>query len=52
MPTDRRDVGLACFLDRCEGVASSLVLLDREGISERVIGHRFLPPGIASVAAE
>jgi len=26
--------------------------LDREGISERVIGHRFLPPGIASVAAE
>jgi len=26
--------------------------LDRQGISERVIGHRFLPPGIASVAAE
>jgi len=26
--------------------------LDREGISERVIGHRILPPGIASVAAE
>jgi 3-hydroxyacyl-CoA dehydrogenase/enoyl-CoA hydratase/carnithine racemase len=26
--------------------------LDREGISERVLGHRFLPPGIASVAAE
>ena len=26
--------------------------LDREGISERVQGRRFLPPGIASVAAE
>jgi len=26
--------------------------LDRVGISERVIGHRILPPGIASVAAE
>jgi 3-hydroxyacyl-CoA dehydrogenase/enoyl-CoA hydratase/carnithine racemase len=23
--------------------------LDREGISERVLGHRFLPPGVASV---
>jgi hypothetical protein len=23
--------------------------LDREGISERVHGHRFLPPGIASL---
>ena len=42
VPTDRRDVGVACFgrgtgaarfLDRCEGVASSLVLRDREGIS-------------------
>lgn len=26
--------------------------LDREGISERVQGRRFLPPGVASVAAE
>jgi hypothetical protein len=26
--------------------------LDREGISERVLGHRFLAPGIASVGAE
>ncbi len=24
--------------------------LDREGVSERVLGHRFLPPGVASVA--
>jgi 3-hydroxyacyl-CoA dehydrogenase/enoyl-CoA hydratase/carnithine racemase len=23
--------------------------LDREGVSERVLGHRFLPPGVASV---
>jgi 3-hydroxyacyl-CoA dehydrogenase len=25
--------------------------LDREGVSERVLGHRLLPPGIASVAS-
>lgn len=25
--------------------------LDRAGVSERVLGHRFLPPGVASVAA-
>ena len=25
--------------------------LDREGVSERVLGRRFLPPGVASVAA-
>jgi 3-hydroxyacyl-CoA dehydrogenase/enoyl-CoA hydratase/carnithine racemase len=25
--------------------------LDREGVSERVLGHRFLPPGVASVAS-
>ena len=24
-------------------------LLDREGISQKVVGHRFLPPGVASV---
>ena len=24
--------------------------LDREGVSERVLGRRFLPPGVASVA--
>jgi 3-hydroxyacyl-CoA dehydrogenase len=26
-------------------------LLDREGISEKVVGQRFLPPGVASVPA-
>jgi 3-hydroxyacyl-CoA dehydrogenase/enoyl-CoA hydratase/carnithine racemase len=26
--------------------------LDREGVSERVVGHRFLPPGMASVPAQ
>ena len=26
--------------------------LDREGVSERVLGRRFLPPGVASVATE
>ena len=26
--------------------------LDRDGISERVLGHRFLPPGIGSVPAQ
>ncbi len=26
--------------------------LDRVGVSERVLGHRFLPPGVASVAAD
>jgi hypothetical protein len=26
-----------------------LPLLDREGISQRVTGQRFLPPGVASV---
>ena len=26
-------------------------LLDREGVSEKVTGHRFLPPGVASVPA-
>ena len=26
-------------------------LLDREGVSERVLGHRLLPPGVASVPA-
>jgi 3-hydroxyacyl-CoA dehydrogenase/enoyl-CoA hydratase/carnithine racemase len=26
--------------------------LDREGVSERVLGRRFLPPGVASVGAE
>ena len=25
--------------------------LDREGVSERVLGRRFLPPGVASVPA-
>ena len=25
--------------------------LDRAGVSEQVLGHRFLPPGVASVAA-
>jgi hypothetical protein len=42
VPTDRRDLGVACvgrgtgaaqFLDRCEGVASSLVVRSGEGIS-------------------
>ena len=26
-------------------------LLDREGVSEKVTGKRFLPPGVASVPA-
>jgi 3-hydroxyacyl-CoA dehydrogenase/enoyl-CoA hydratase/carnithine racemase len=26
--------------------------LDQEGVSERVVGHRFLPPGMASVPAQ
>ena len=33
------------------GTAGSCPLLDREGVSERVIGRRFLPPGVASVPA-
>jgi 3-hydroxyacyl-CoA dehydrogenase/enoyl-CoA hydratase/carnithine racemase len=48
---DVRDIDLAMLLGagwpfHLGGVTPSL---DREGVSERVTGHRFLPPGVASL---